>query len=66
MRSFTTWGTEVKIVAFAQLTGFDVKVYTVHNQWALFSHDPLKGESSRSCFYLSNAGSSHFDPIFIA
>ena len=47
--SFTTWGTEVEIIAFAQLTGFDVKVYTAHKQWAMFCHDPLKGESSKSC-----------------
>ena len=53
-------------MAFAQLTGFDVKMYTVHNQWALFSHDPFKGESSTSCFYLSNASGNHFDPIFDA
>ena len=30
MRNFTTWGTEVEIIAFAQISGFDVKVYTQH------------------------------------
>ena len=32
MCTFTTWGTEVEIVAFAQLTGFDIKVFTPQNQ----------------------------------
>ena len=51
MWSFTTWGTEVEIVAFAQITRFDVKVYTAHKQWTMFCHNPLKGECSKTCFY---------------
>ena len=66
MHTFSTWGTEVEIIAFAQIAEFDVKVYTAQNQWALFSHDPIKGESSDRCFYLSNASCDHFDPIFEA
>ena len=66
MWSFTTWDTEVEIVAVAQLTGFDVKVYTAHKQWAMFCHDPLKDECSKTCFYLSNTSGNHFDPIFEA
>ena len=66
MHTFTTWGTKVEIVAFAQLSGFDVKVFTAQRQWALFSHDPVKGESSSKCFYLSNISRDHFDPIFEA
>ena len=63
MHRFSTQGTEVEIIAFAQIAEFDVKVYTTQNQWALFCHDPIKGESSDSCFYLSNASGDHFDPI---
>ena len=66
MHTFTTWGTKVEIVAFAQLSGFDVKVVTLQKQWALFSHDPVKGESSSKCFYLSNISRDYFDPIFEA
>ena len=66
MCSFTTWGTEVEIVGFAQISGFDVKVFTTQKQWELFNHDPVKGESSSTCFYVSNISGDHFDPIFEA
>ena len=66
MRTFTTWGMEVEIIAFAQLTGFDVKVFTAQKQWALFSHDQVKNESSDRCFYLTNVSGDHFDPVFEA
>ena len=36
MRNFTTWGTEVEIIAFAQLTGYDVLVYTQHKEFATY------------------------------
>ena len=53
-------------MAFAQISGFDVKVLTAQKQWALFTHDPVKGESSSTCFYVSNISGDHFDPIFEA
>ena len=64
MCMFSTWGTEVEVVAFAQLSGFDVKIFTPQKQWALYCHDGITGESSTRCFYLSNESGFHFDPIF--
>ena len=64
MHTFSTWGTEVKVVAFTQLSGFDVKIFTPQKQWALYCDDGITGESSTRCFYLSNESGFHFDPIF--
>ena len=66
MQMFSTWGTEVEIIAFTQLSGFDVKVFIPQKQWALYCNDSITGEPSERCFYLSNESSYHFDPIFKA
>ena len=64
MHTYTTWGTEVEIIAFAQLSGFDVMVFTEHKTWACYKHDPLNKETSDRAFYLMNESGYHFDPIF--
>ena len=33
MHNFSTWGTEVEIIAMAQISGFDIYVYTRNNGW---------------------------------
>ena len=37
MCHFHMWGTEVEIFAFAQLSRYDIYVYTQQGQWALFN-----------------------------
>ena len=64
MHFFHTWGTEVEIFAFTQLSGFDVYVYTSHKTWAVYQSDTNKW--SEKAFYLSNESGSHFDPIINA
>ena len=64
MWTFSTWGTEVEFIAFAPLSGFDVKVFTPQKQWALYCNDGITAEPSKRCFYLSNESGYHFDPIF--
>ena len=64
MHNFTTWGTEVEIIAFAQITGFDVYVFTQQKLWARYSHDPINSSYSEQAFYITNESGSHFDPIF--
>ena len=33
MRNFNTWGTEVEIIAMAQMSGFYILVYTEQGVW---------------------------------
>ena len=33
MHNFTTWGTEVEIIALAQISGFDIYMYTHNKEW---------------------------------
>ena len=58
------WGTELEIISFAQLTSFDVYVFTQQGLWARYSHDPKNSDCSKNAFYMSNESGSHFDPIF--
>ena len=62
--NFTTCGTEVEIIAFAQLSGFNVVVFIEMQQSAMYRHD--KTELSDCKFYLSNASGCHFDPVLDA
>ena len=64
MHHFSTWGTELEIIAFAQISGFDVLVYTPQKQYARYSADPVNSIVSEKAFYLSNKSGFHFDPIF--
>ena len=64
MQSFATWGTEVEIIVFAQIPGFDVLVYTQHKKFATYRHTSI--DFSDCKFYLSNESGCHFDPILDA
>ena len=64
MRNFSTWGTEVELIAFAQISGFNVIVYTQHQQFATYRHDSTS--HSKCKFYISNKSGYHFDPILEA
>ena len=65
MPQCNTWGTEVEIVSFAQITRHDVYVYTEQKQWARYSHSTISDcELSETAFYISNESGNHFDPIF--
>ena len=66
MHNFSTWGTKVKIIAMAQISEFDIYVYTRNNGWLRYSHciDNGEDEKSECAFCLSNESGSHFDPVF--
>ena len=64
MCNFSTWETEVEIIAFAQISGFDVIVFTQQKSWARYKHDPFGNECREKSFYLTNEGGYHFDLIF--
>ena len=66
MHYFTTWGTEVEIVAFAQMTSHDVIVFTEQKNWAGYSHGSDHSICSTNSFYVSNVKGYHFDPILQA
>ena len=61
MHNFCSWATEVEIFAFAQILGFDIYVYTLHKNWALYQSD--SNCKSERAFYLSNRSGDHFDPV---
>ena len=63
---FKTWGTEVEIVAFAQMTSHDVIVFTEQKTWARYSHKSDHSICSTNSFYVSNVKGYHFDPILQA
>ena len=66
MQNFTTWGTEVEIIALAKISGFDIYVFMQYN-WLRYSHCITdSNEKSEHAFFLSNASGCHFDPIFNA
>ena len=64
MHNFRTWGTEVENIAIAQLSGFDIWVYTNSNQWCRYGSDETA--HSEQAFYLSNLSGTHFDPVLDA
>ena len=61
MCNFCSWATEVEIFAFAQISGFDIYIYTLHKNWALYQSD--SNCKSERAFYLSNRSGDHFDPL---
>ena len=64
MRHFNTWGTEIEIAAFAQLTGFDVYLYTEQKEWARYSHSTVSEcDVSKNDFYISNESGCHFGQV---
>ena len=38
MCNFTAWGTEVEIIALAQISGFDIYVYIMNGDWLCYGH----------------------------
>ena len=56
MCNFTTWGTEVELIAYAQISGFDIYVYTQNNDWLQYGCCiPNDGdEKSEHAFYITN------------
>ena len=68
MHNFTTWGTEVEIIALAQIYGFDIYVYTQNGDWLCIGHCIDNGEDEKleCAFFLSNQSGSHFNPVFVA
>ena len=61
MCKFDTWGTEVEMFTFAQLSGYYVYVYTQQGEWALFNSEI--DATSEKAFYLSNESGGHFNPV---
>ena len=64
MHSYCTWGMEVKIIAIAQILGFDVIVYTEQGDWVHYKSSTVDHEVTAQCFYISNNSGYHFDPVF--
>ena len=64
MRNFSTWGTKVELIAFAQILGFDVIVYTQHQQFVTYKHDSTSHSECK--FFISNESGYNFDPILDA
>ena len=44
MHNFTAWGTEVEIIALAQISGFDIYVYTMNGDWLHYGHNIDNGD----------------------
>ena len=67
MCNFTTWGTEDEIIALAQISGFDIYVYTQNKEWLQYASCVPNGvdEKSERPFYISNESGSHFDLVFV-
>ena len=64
MRNFNTWGTEVEIIAMAQMSGFDILVYTEQGVWVCYTSSMTDNSHTSRVFYLSNKSSYHFNPVF--
>ena len=64
MHSYKTWGTEVEIIAMAQITRFDILVYTVQGEWVHYKSSTTDNDHTERCFYISNKSGYHFDPVF--
>lgn len=63
-RRNTSWCTEVEIFAFAQLTGFDVLVYSTSHKWLMYTKDSCGIRTTDTAFYINNVSGCHFDPVF--
>ena len=50
----------------AQISGFDMYVYTKNSGWLRYSHciDNGEDEKSECAFFMSNESGCHFDPVF--
>ena len=63
MCNFCSWGTEVEIIALAQISGFDVMVYTHEGAWLRYKSSVVDHKESEWCMYLSNESGDHFNPV---
>ena len=61
MHHFHTWGTQVEIFAFTQLSRYDIYVYTQLGEWALFNSE--HNAQTEKAFYLNNECGVHFNPV---
>jgi hypothetical protein len=59
----TGWATEVELFAVAQLTGFDVVVYSASGHWLRHAASGDSAVSSEFAFYLDNRTGDHYNPI---
>ena len=62
MHNFCSWGTEMEIIALAQISGFDFMVYTHEGAWLIYKSSVVDHEESECCMYLSNESGDHFNP----
>ena len=63
MRSQNVWATDVEIYALAQITKYDVYVYSRHNNWLCYNSN-VSGEKTKFGFFFNNTSGDHFDPVF--
>ena len=64
MQNYGMWGTEVKIITIAQISGFDVIVYSTQGDWDWYKSLTVDNKPTEWCFYISNKSGYHFDPVF--
>ena len=64
MRNFNTWGTELEIITMAQMSGFDILVYTEQGVWVCYKSSITDNSHTSRASYLSNKSGYHFDPVF--
>ena len=63
MHNFCSWGTEVEVIALAQISGFDAIVYTCEGVWLRYKSSVVDHKESEWCMYLSNESGDHFNPV---
>ena len=63
MRSQNVWATDVEIYALAQITKYDVYVYSRYNNWLHYNCD-VSADKTKFGFFFNNASEDHFDPVF--
>ena len=62
MADLTTWATEVKLFACAQLSGKDVVCYC-QGRWLRYSASGSPRRPTRNAFFISNKRGNHFNPV---
>ena len=50
MRNYHSWDTKVEIMALAQISGFDVMVYTCQGSWLRYKSSVVDQEIPERCF----------------
>ena len=62
MADLTTWATEVKLFACAQLSGKDIVCYC-HRTWLRYPASGNPRKPTRSVFFIANKNGNHFNPV---